>query len=366
MTGWKKRRTRDIYQTPNGWGFDFTFKGIRHRQGGFFTKAQVEAALARKKTRLMDEDVGLVRPEAEEISFEKFGRQVLDTHSKIHKRSWKTDELHFKALKRFFKGKMLSDITAEQIANFRASRAAEVSNSTTNRDMSFLKMMLNLAVDWGKLEKSPAAKVKKLPEPPSIERILSADETQRLLAAAGPRLKPILVTALGTGMRRGELFALKWADIDFAHGTIHVRMSKSNKSRIIPVGPTVLAMLQALPCLSEFVFPGQRKGRALQSISRSFRTACADAKIGGFRFHDCRHTYATELLNRGVEIVTVSRILGHSSIMMTVKYLHTSAERLRLAAEKIEEFLDLNRGKVANVPGAETEFKPANHLETGR
>jgi integrase len=362
MTDWKRRKTRDIYQVPSGWAFDFTFKGVRHRQGGFFTKAQAEAALTRKKIRLMDENVGLVRLEVEKISFEKFCRQVLDTYSKIHKKSWKNDELHFRVLRPFFNGKMLSEITPEQIANFKVARAAEVSNSTTNRDVSFLKMALNLAVDWGKLEKNPAARVKMLPEPPSIERILTADETQRLLAAAGPRLKPILVTALGTGMRRGELFALKWVDIDFDHGMIYVRMSKSNKSRKIPVGPTVLATLQALPRWSEFVFPGQKQGRPLQSISRSFKTACADAKIEGFRLHDCRHTYATELLDRGVEIMTVSRILGHSSIMMTAKYLHTSAERFRLAAEKIEEFLDLNRLKVAKAPCAEVELKPENHL----
>jgi integrase len=203
-------------------------------------------------------------------------------------------------------------------------------------------MVFNKAVEWGKLDQNPAARVRKLPEPPPVDRILTKDETSRLLAAAGERIRPIIITALATGLRRGELFALRWKDIDFDRRLIIVRISKSGKSRKVPFGPAVAATLDALPRCSEFVFPGQKKGRPLQSIYDSFHNACVAAQIEDLRFHDLRHSYASGLIEAGVDIATVSRILGHANILMTQKYLHPSAETFIKAAEKADALLGPN------------------------
>lgn len=364
------KKTRNLTFDGKHWGFDFTRKERRTRRGGFLTRQQAEAALSRTKTRKMDEELGLVKPEAQDVLFEKFGEEVIELYSKPNKRSWKRDELSLDSLKRFFKGKPLAAIGPADIEAFKAKRRTEVSDSTTNRELAFLKTIFNLAVTWGRLESSPAAKVRKLKEPPSRERVLSADETRRLLDAAGPDVRPVIITALGTGMRRGEILALAWTDLDFVRGVITIRTSKSGKPRKVPMSGHVAAALGAVPHRGEFVFWNEETKTHIKDVKTGFRAACARAKknpddkndpgITGFRFHDLRHTFASRALEFGADLVSVSKILGHSSITMTAKYLHASGESQRLAVEKAGEFLDPTRQKVDSPPGTVGISAPVN------
>jgi len=371
-----RKKTRNIVFDGRSWGFDFERKGRRYRRRGFVTRQQAEAALVRMKTLKMDEELGLARPEADDVAFDKFGGEVIRLYCRPNKRSWSRDELSLKALNRFFKGKALADIGPADVEGFKAKRRTEVSDSTTNRELAFLKTIFNLAVSWGKLESSPGARVRKLKEPPSRERVATADEIGRLLEAAGADVRPVIITALGTGMRRGEILALKWTDLDFVRGVITVRTSKSGKPRRVPMSGNVAAALGAVPRRGEFVFQNPETSRPIRDVKTGFLAACRRAKkdpgdekdpgIVGLRFHDLRHTFASRALELGADLVSVSKILGHSSIVMTAKYLHASGESQRLAVEKVAGILDPSRQKadtssaVVNEGSRVTASKPDN------
>ncbi len=355
------KKERNLKCTGGKWYVDFTFRGRRVRQFGGFTKDQARNTLTKMKAERLDVARGFVKPAIEEVSFAKFADSFLELYSKPGKRSWRNDEFLLNTLKEFFKGETLQTITAEKIERFKVVRKAEVSPATVNRAISCLKTLLNKAVEWGKLPASPAARVKKFREPAGRERILSPEEARRLLDAASPELRPVLITALGTGMRRGEILALKWTDLDFVRGIISVRMSKSGKPRQVPMSGAVAGALGAVPRRGDFVFQNVETGTHIKDVKTAFHAACARAKanpedendpgITGLRFHDLRHTFASRALELGADIMSVSKILGHSSIIMTAKYLHPTGESMRLAVSRVAEFLDPTRQKVDSSAG---------------
>jgi integrase len=363
----KPKNDRNLKFIDGKWYVDFRFRGKRHRQFGGYTKEQARNTLAKVRAELLDVASGFKKAPVEDVLFESFGADFIERYSKPNKRSWDRDELSLDTLKRYFKGKMLSAITPETIEGFKAKRRTEVSDSTTNRELAFLKTLFTKAVEWGKLEKSPAARVKKFREPASRERILTVDEIRRLLDAASPEHRPVLIVALGTGMRRGEILSLKWTDLDLVRGIIYVRTSKSGKPRQVPMSGAVAAALGALPHRGEHVFHNPETGTHVLDVKTAFHAACGRAKkdpndekdpgITGVRFHDLRHTFASRALELGADIMTVSKILGHSSIIMTAKYLHTTGESMRLAVGKVGESLDQSGQKVDRV---ETQG-PATH-----
>ncbi len=346
----KARRDRNLKQTGGKWYLDFTFKGRRIRKFGGYTKEQAQVALAKERIDRRDIALGLKRPEAEDVAFENFADEFLELYCKQNKRSWNRDEISLGHLKKYFKGDALASIGAEKIEGYKAARRAEVSDTTVNRELACLKTLLNKGVEWGKIEKNPAARVKKLKEPPARERILTSEEARRLIAAAAPELRPVLVTALGTGMRRGEILALRWTDVDLVRGFITLGTSKSGKGRKIPLSGTVAAALGAVPHRGEFVFWNPETRTHVKDVKKGFAAACANAKkdpgdekdkgIVGLRFHDLRHTAASKMVEAGVDLVTVSKILGHSSIQMTMRYAHPTPEALRAAVNSLGNFME--------------------------
>jgi len=364
------KKEKNLKLVDGRWYCDFTFRGRRHREFVGFNKLQARNNLTKLRADLLDVARGFKKPAGEDVPFEKFGAEFIKLYCKPNKRSWKRDELSLDVLTRFFKGQDLSSIGPAAIEAFKAKRRTEVTDSTTNRELAFLKTLFNKAVEWGRLEKSPAARVKKFREPASRERILTQDEAQRLVDTAGPELRPIIITALGTGMRRGEILSLKWSDVDLVRGIITVSMSKSGKPRKVPMSGSVAAALGALPRRGEYVFHNPETRTHLKAVTRSFLSACARAKknpgdkkdpgIVGLRFHDLRHTFASRALELGADIMTVSRILGHASITMTAKYLHPTGESMRLAVERVNEFLVLTRQKV----DMDEEDAPTKDLKT--
>jgi integrase len=356
------KKDRNLRLVDGKWYLDFTSRGRRVRKFGGFTKAQAQVALAKERLDRRDIELGLKKPASEDVPFKKFADTFLELYSRPNKRAPKRDETSLtQHLKPFFKDKGLAEITAQDIEAYKAMRAAEVEPGTINRELACLRTLLNKAVEWGKLESNPMAKVRRFKEPPPRDRFLTREEARRLVDAAGPSLRPIVIVALGTGMRRGEIFALKWTDLDFARGIISIMMSKSGKPRKVPMSGAVAEALGAVPRRGEFVFGVP--GKSVTSMMDAFRAACAAAKITGFRLHDCRHTFASRALERGADLVSVSKILGHSSIAMTAKYLHASGEGQRRAAELMGEFLDPTRQKDDTPYGTEIAVQPLTNLK---
>ena len=203
-------KERNLKQINDKWYVDFTFKGKRIRQFAGYTKAQARNTLAKLRIEFLDERLGFKKPgQGEAVPFEKFAEDFIELYAKQNKRSWKRDELSLNKLKAFFMGETLQSIGPEKIERYKAMRKAEVSPATVNRELACLKTLFNKAVEWAKAETNPAAKVKKFRENNARERILSPEEARRLIECAGPGIQPVLIVALNTGMRRGEILSLE-------------------------------------------------------------------------------------------------------------------------------------------------------------
>ena len=362
----KSKNDRNLNFTDGKWYVDFTAGGKRVRQFGGYTKEQARNTLAKLRIEKLDEKLGYKKPEIEDVPFEKFADEFLELYSKQNKRSWKSDETSLVHLKEFFKGQTLRDIGPEKVERYKAKRKAEVSPATVNRELACLKTLFNKAVGWDKIEINPLRSVTKFRENNARERILSAAEAQRLIENAAASVRPVLIVALHTGMRRNEILSLKWKDVDFAREYILIEDSKSGKSRKIPMNVAVLEALRGQKHESEFVFYNPETKNHIKDIKTAFKAACRRAKknpddkkdpgIVGLRLHDLRHTAASKMIEAGVDLVTVSKILGHASIQMTMRYAHPTPENMRRAVDRLGEMLDSKR----DIAGTVELPKPAS------
>ena len=358
-------KERNLKQIDGKWYVDFTAQGKRIRQFAGYTKEQARNTLAKLRIERLDERLGFRKSgQGERVLFEKFADDFLEEYCKQNKRSWQRDEFSLNSLKKFFKGETLQSFGPEKIERFKAKRKAEVSSATVNRELACLKTMFSKAVEWGRTEKNPAAKVKKFRENPGRERILSPEEARSLIECAGPGIRPVLIVALNTGMRRGEILSLKWADVDFGKSFILISDSKSGRSRKVPMNAFVYETLQKLPRTSaEHVFFNPETKSHIKGIRTAFKAACRRAEIKGVRLHDLRHTAASKMIEAGADLVTVSKILGHASIQMTMRYAHPTPENMRLAVNKLGEILGSTRQKVDTPSDVVIGLRSATQLE---
>ena len=142
-------------------------------------------------------------------------------------------------------------------------------------------------------------------------------------------------------MRRGEILSLKWDDIDFEHRIIHLLNTKSRKKREVPMNQGVFRALNAVTrhSKSEYVFC-KKDGSVIGDIKKSFSTALKKSGIKDFRFHDLRHTAASQLVMAGIDLNTVRELLGHSSLAMTMRYAHLSPDHKKQAVDALSSRID--------------------------
>jgi integrase len=268
----------------------------------------------------------------------------------------------------YFGKDFLFNITPHKIFIYQGKRLAEeVRNATVNREVGCLNNLLNTAVAWKRIKSNPIREVARLKEPPGRVRYLSLEEIKGLLGncPAPPHpLRAIVTVALTTGMRKGEIFGLKWEYIKPESRFIILPVTKNNTVRLIPANDTLLRTLENLPRESEFVFLG-RKHKPFVDLKISFKQACAKAGIEEFRFHDLRHTYASHLAMRGVHMRALQELLGHKTIQMTQRYSHLSPEHLQGAVKLLDDMIppitrSLKEGKTEELgailtPNPETE-----------
>lgn len=176
----------------------------------------------------------------------------------------------------------------------------------------------------------PCRGVEREPENNEKTRFLSDDERQRLLAACKAskwkRLYLVVLLALTTGGRRGELSGLRWRDVDFEHAVIHVGRSKNGDPKALPLVPAVIEQLRAFEgAPGAFVFPSTRRPGQAYDFKACWAEALRVAKIRGFRFHDLRHSCASFLAQNGATLLEIGDLLGHRQVSMTKRYSHLAA-----------------------------------------
>ena len=230
---------------------------------------------------------------------------------------------------------------------------ARASVSTANRHLTLIKSVFNKAIAWEMFNgTSPAAKISNLKEPSNRLRYLSQTEIRNILGACNARIRPLLAAALLTGMRRGELLALTWANIDMAQGIIYITQSKSGKPREIPIVQNLRDILEGMgpqePAAKVFDMP-------IITLRRYFDKALTAAGISGFHFHDLRHTFASHFIMKTGNLPALQKLLGHASPIMTQRYAHLSSGYLQA------EMRAFNSCMPTTEEGFSTEIKAIGH-----
>jgi len=226
------------YLKNGNWFIDYYANGKRKREKIGSSKVLAETVLKKRKVEIAEGKFLDIKKE-QKVKFEELAQMYINIHARPNKRSCHSDEYLIKTLGRFFGGKYLYEITTMAVDQFKAERAKEVSLATVNRALACLKCMFNKAIEWGKAEVNPAKKVKLFKENNIRVRYLEKEEIRKLINNATAHLKPILIVALNTGMRKGEILNLKWHDLDFKNNVIFIRQSKSGEKREVPMNPLV-------------------------------------------------------------------------------------------------------------------------------
>ena len=353
-------KVRGVFERPKGsgvWWIRYADQyGRIHRERVGSRSAAIEAYRRRKD----QVKAGAFFPEQvnrRDTLFEDMAKLYLEEYSRVNKRSYKDDCIRMNRLMGAFSGKSLREITTQDVERFKARLAQEVAPATVNHHLKLLKALFNKAIEWGKADSNPVRKVKLFRENNARVRYLTGDEETALMRGILEEYRPIVIMALHTGLRRGELFGLRWQDVNFATGVITIPRSKHGEARHVPMNQVVRETLRTLPSRlrSEYVF-ASKVGTALNPdnfIHRVFEPALRRAKIEDFRFHDLRHTFASRLVMAGVDLMTVKELMGHKDIRMTLRYSHLSPGHLKEAVEVLGK--GIIRGQTGTRTGTEAK-----------
>lgn len=251
-----------------------------------------------------------------------------------------TDDHVFEALERF--ASEPARIWAGQDADGRTiyrRRADRKSPATVNRYHVALSAVFTWAMRKRRVAKSfenPCRKIERQKEAPGVVRFLADDERARLFeaarAAAWPRLYLLVLLAVTTGARRGELTALRWVHVDFERAEAHVQTSKNGEPKVLPLVPAVLDELRRfqtedaarfrIGVQNQLVFHSRVRPDIAYNFEPHWREALQGARVRHFRFHDLRHTCASYLAQSGASLLEIADVLGHRQLAMTKRYSH--------------------------------------------
>ncbi len=248
---------------------------------------------------------------------------------------------------------LLADVTPALIAEYRdklakgvTPRGTQRSPSTVNRYLAALSHALSIAVkEWGWLDDNPIRKVRKPKEPRGRVRFLSDDERTRLLAACkehnNPALYAIVVLALSTGARQGEILNLTWKDVSVSRGMIVLQETKNNERRAIPLQGHALEIVKEMRTVrridTDLLFPSRQDPDKPLNIQNIWRAALEKVAIEDFKFHDLRHSAASYLAMSGASLVEMATVLGHKTLQMLKRYAHLSEQHTAGGVARMNE-----------------------------
>ena len=291
--------------------------------------------MAEKKAQTK-KGIVLSASEKRKITFEKLKEKYCELQR--GERSFEVSKKHFvNAVSDFFKDKKLFQITPLDIEQFKKQRKETPvrggkirSDVSVNREIEVLRHMLNKAIEWGMLDENPFTRFRDsifFEERNDRVRFLEEDEIKKLLDVSPPYLANLIKGAIFTGLRKGDLFNLKWSDVNLERGFLNYREQKKREKLGFKYlnGDMIDLLMQIPKGGSDYIFSGP-DGKPLRDIKRSFHTGLKKAGIKDFHWHDLRHTSASHLLMRGASMKAVQEHLGHTTIAMTQRYSHLSRD----------------------------------------
>lgn len=236
----------------------------------------------------------------------------------------------------------LDEIDRRSLSEFVATRKrTSVTDATIRRDLAFLGSVFTAAIRWGWVDTSPVTRFSKksLKESSPRTRFLTRQEFMCLHESASHDLRPILVLAVETGMRKEELLGLKVSSIDLRRRELHLTVTKTGRPRQVPLSPEALMTIRELlerraRPRSSFLFC-KPDGTRIGDPKKAFAGACRRAAITDFRFHDLRHSFASWFVQDGGDLYRLSRILGHATLQMTARYGHLRTDDLHEEIERV-------------------------------
>jgi integrase len=252
---------------------------------------------------------------------------LLDRYSKEVSNGKRGSRAEIYRLESFKKLKLakhaVRNITPQMIASWRDARLTEVSSGTALRELQLLGHVFSIAIrEWGiHLPSNPVGLIRKPRSGKARDRVLTASERTALVSACGqchnPWIKPVVVFALETAARRGEILALLWRDVDLTRRTATLQMTKTGHPRKIPLSTTCIAMLESLPrSLDGRAFPV-----SMEAVKQAYERAVARAGVVNFTFHDLRHDALTRLAKHGLSVLELRVISGHTTANMLQRYV---------------------------------------------
>jgi len=388
-----------LYKRGDNWYIDFTFHGQRIREMIGPSRKGAEKVIAKRKAEIAENKFLDKRKEPDPVKFYDFAKEYLQWSNANKKpSSYRRDLSLMRQLNKEFETKAIQEITTWQIEKYKAKRKEEINRpgavmgsfkrerkdgsqeeiwyvdyrgpqgdkvrkiigpskkdaeayfakskattqpATVNRELALLKHMYSKAIEWGRYEENPAKKVKLLKGEVKRVRFLMPDDVQKLLSNCADHLKPIVTVAVHTGMRKGELLSLNWDQVNFEQGIISLLDTKNHKRRDISMNETVKATLTGMERKGSYVFSAE-DGGSFGDVRRSFETALRRSGIQDFRFHDLRHTFASNLVMESVDIMTVKELMGHKDLTMTLRYTHLAPNHKTKAVNILDRVLSLN------------------------
>jgi integrase/recombinase XerD len=276
-----------------------------------------------------------------QITLEEFKKEFLEYSSGVHSRkTFRTHRTAFRELIRVEGNRPLQSIGIREIEHFLSKKKEEASEWSARKYYGSLAAAFEKAIHWELIKVNPFRKIKK-PKPPEVMPLFfSEDEFNTLLSSVHSKdFRELCITALLSGLRLGELLALRWNDIDFYSKVIQVKNSetfttKTRKNRIVPMSEELFRLLrdrkENIKNESMFVFHNE-KGKPLkeQTISQQFKKHVINAGINNkLHFHSLRHSFATHLVKKGVPLFAIQKLLGHSTSKTTEIYSHLLPQQL--------------------------------------
>jgi integrase len=318
------------------WSFVYV-GGIRHAKStgtGNLRKATLIDQRFKEELNLKRHHIVQLNPDM------TVGQLSADFIAKGEPRAWHLDRL--KPLLPYWADIPIGNINKSMAADYRRRRHAEkpVTDTTVNRDLEALRHILFWAVDEGYLAANPFTRLRLVPERRKPRSVISVEEEQKLLRAAAPHLREIIIACLQTGMRRGEILNQRWEHVDFNRKVLFVSRSKTagGEGREIPLTERLNSLLLSRKQPEGLVFTFHN--RSIKTIKTAWKAAIRRACIRYYRFHDLRHTFNTRLMEAGVIQDVRKALMGHSTGEdVNSIYTHVELPLKREAIRKLEAWI---------------------------
>lgn len=352
-----------LYKRGNVYWAYVTIDGVRHcRTTGTGSRRLAESIARKFEEELLSRAAGLTELRPEMTFAELSARFLSDGDVKPYHKD------RLKVLLPFWGEIQLRSITKGTIRAYRLERLKhkKLTETTLSHDLAVVRHLLFWALDEGLIAFNPLTRLRLARSRKRRRPILSWAEEQSLLAQAAPHLKPIILAALDTGLRRGELLSLLWEDVDLCRNLLSVSHSKTagGEQREVPLTDRLRCLLAVSQKPSGLVLTF--KDRPISRIKTAWKAALRRSGIRPLRFHDLRHCFATRLLELGVIADVRKALMGHSlGDDPHALYSHVELPAKRKAIEALNKWIweQMEASKEGGKDGGETTYEPSVHTD---